>query len=122
MLPTAMPTVASRSDSGTKPNNLRGRSRRRQLESEPRSVPGLGIDLDLAVVTGHDPLDRRKAEPDAGLTARAAAEEWLEKTTADLGRNARPGVLDLDPHALAAVDRAHGNVAGQAVPHVLDGI
>ena len=80
-----------------------GREREPDLEA---GVAGLGLHLDVAVVPVHDdpPAD---VQAEAGALADAlGGEERLEDPVPDLGRDAGPGVADLDQHAVPVASRA----------------
>src|SRR5439155_13828866 len=76
----------------------RGRRHDRQLHAEDRAVPRLAHERELAPMPFDDPVAEREAEP-GPLPDRLRREERLEDPVADLGRDTRARVLDVEPDA-----------------------
>src|SRR5205085_880131 len=83
-------------------NHVSRSARRRQPHHEARATDRRRADLDAALVLLDDVAHDRQAEPGA-LAVGLGGEERLEDALAILGRDARPGVLDLYDQVMIAV-------------------
>src|SRR4051812_15524105 len=90
---------SARADLGSERRLAGGRLDRRQPHDEARARLGL-LDADAAAVAlGHRAHDRQ-AQPERLPVVAGPADEALEDALAQLGRDARPAILD-DEHRLA---------------------
>src|SRR5947209_15873130 len=98
------------------PASVRGRLVHRQPHLEA-GVAGLRRDADVAAMAiDHDPVRDVQAQPGA-LADRLRGEERLEDPLPQLGRDARPGVTDLDEYPVAIAGGTQG--AGTLAVHLL---
>src|SRR5215212_4923164 len=79
----------------------RCRCGRRHADDEARATALAVLVLDASVVALGDGADDREPQAAAAPAVPAAADEALEGPVADLGREARPVVLDQDHRVLA---------------------
>src|SRR5450631_4770140 len=101
-------------------------SRSRQLDDERAPHARDRTDVDAAAVGVSDSLDSGQPEADAGLAAVPTPHVRLERLLAELGRQARAVVLDLDPDpripAILDHPRAYHDARRLDPARVLDGI
>ena len=79
----------------------RDRGRHRHFDGEHRSATGLRLQLDRVVEHARDTFHDREAEPETArdLGAVLQAMEFTENRARLRGRNAKPGVVHVDPQA-----------------------
>src|SRR5512137_1641922 len=90
-----------------------------QPDGETRTLAWLAVHRHAPLVPLDDPVDHREPQPGALLLG---GEERVEDLLHELGRDARPVVLEDDLEAVLLWAGPGGHAQGPSLPHGLDGV